>query len=448
MECYEFPKGFLWGAATAAFQIEGAGGPGARGESIWDRYCRTPGNIADSSDGKQACDHYHHFEEDIQLMAKLGLKNYRFSISWPRILPDGVGNINYAGVEFYKKILICLEKYGIRPLVTLYHWDLPQRLQERGGWQSRETVDAFVEYARIVFRELSPWVKDWVTFNEPYCSAFLGHWVGRQAPGIRDYAAAVQVAHHLLLAHGKVVALLRKMDPEARVGIVLNMNSYYPDKDTEADRMAAEWNFQAWNSWFADPVLKGQYPPMVMRTYEREGLAPRQEEGDMEIICQPLDFLGINHYFSQRVSADANVWPVCSRLHRQGDKATDMGWGVYPQGLYDLLVRLDSEYKHLPILITENGAAYQDVVSEDGHIYDIERQEYLIKYIQQVHRAIKTGVNVKGYYLWSFMDNFEWAYGYSKRFGIVYVDYKSQQRAIKQSGYWYSDVIRQNGINL
>lgn len=446
MKKYEFPQGFIWGSATAAFQIEGAGAPQDRGESIWDRYCRTPGNILDGSDGLTACDHFHHFEEDIRLMEQLGLHSYRLSISWPRLLPEGAGKVNEAGLAFYKKLFACLQAHGIRPLVTLYHWDLPQRLQERGGWQNRETIDAFLAYARLAFQEFSPWVKDWVTFNEPYCTSFLGHWVGRQAPGLRDYAAAVQVSHHLLVAHGKTVQLLRQMDPSARIGIVLNMNSYYPRQDTEADRQAAEWNFQAWNSWFADPIFKGSYPRQILEGYAAEGLAPRMEPGDAETIRQPIDFLGINHYFSQLAAAQADSWPTRSALYPLGEDRTEMGWGVYPEGIYDLLVRLDRDYDHPPILITENGAAFRDMVMEDGTVPDPQRQEYLTRYLRQIHRAIQDGVDLRGYYLWSLLDNFEWAHGYTKRFGLIHVDYATQKRTVKQSGHWYANVIRANGF--
>lgn len=446
MEQIQFPKDFLWGSATASFQIEGAGEPAQRGESIWDRYCRTPGNILDGSDGKTACDHFHRFEEDVRLMEQLGLHSYRLSVSWPRILPEGMGRVHQDGLNFYKRLLECLRTHRIQPLVTLYHWDLPQRLQERGGWQNRETVDAFVAYAEILFRELRPWVNNWVTFNEPYCTAFLGHWVGRHAPGIRDYAAAVQVSHHLLLAHGKTVRLLRQTTPNAKIGIVLNMNSYYPHQNTEEDRRAAEWNYQAWTSWFADPIFKGGYPQEVLALYEAEGLAPRREPGDMALIHQPIDFLGLNHYFSETVSANPDVWPTRSETHPLGDTRTAMGWGVYPQGIHDLLARLDRDYQHPPIFITENGAAYPDHPAEDGLVRDPERQDYLARYLYQVHRAIREGVDVRGYYLWSLMDNFEWAFGYTKRFGIVYVDYATQARTVKQSGHWYANVIQNNGF--
>ncbi|WP_077532353.1 GH1 family beta-glucosidase [Massiliimalia massiliensis] len=446
MSMIKFPDNFLWGAATASYQIEGAYNLGGRGESIWDRYCRTPGNIEDGTSGDDGCDHYHHYEEDVKLMKELGLKTYRLSIAWPRIFPEGFGKPNPDGIKFYKKLLTLLKKNGIQAAVTLYHWDLPQKLQEIGGWANRKVVDYFVEYANLMFQELGDLVAYWITLNEPYCTSFLGNWVGRHAPGYHDFGTALLVAHHLLLAHGRTVKAFRATGLRAAIGITLNMNYNYPKTDSVEDRTKAELCHAAWNRWFADPIFKGCYPREAVQCYQEKGIMPKFDSKDLAEMMQPIDFLGLNNYFSVQVSKDANNWPLEAKEENFGDDFTEMGWGINPEGMYDLLMRLTEDYGGVKIYITENGAAFRDLMDHNGEVEDNNRIEFLYRYLSDVHRAIEDGANVQAYYLWSLMDNFEWALGYSKRFGIIYVDYETKQRTIKKSGRWYADVIKHNGF--
>jgi beta-glucosidase len=448
MTAIRFPKNFIWGSATAAYQIEGGYNEDGRGESIWDRYCRMSGNIADGSSGDIACDHYHLYEQDIQLMKYLGLKSYRLSIAWPRIFPDGTGKPNEKGIAFYKNLITLLVKNGIKPAVTLYHWDLPQKLQDIGGWANRQVADYFGQYARYVFKELGDLVPTWITLNEPFCSSFIGYWIGRHAPGYRDYKTAVQAAHNLLLAHGKAVQAYRGSGFKGEIGITLNMDYVYPKTDSPEDKAAAEMSFATLSRWFADPILKGCYPAEVLECYKTKGVMPEIEAGDMAIIHQPVDFLGLNNYYSVKAEKDDNAWPCGVRNSQIGDDFTEMGWGVTPRGLYDLLMRLHRDYDGIKLYITENGAAFRDMVLNSGEVDDSNRKEFLMRYLTEVHHAIQDGVNLHGYYLWSLMDNFEWGFGYTKRFGIVYVDYKTQKRIIKKSGHWYKQVIADNGFEV
>ncbi len=443
-----FPNNFLWGAATAAYQIEGAAREDGRGESIWDRFCKTPGNVENDDTGDVACDHYHHFEEDIKLMKTLGLQAYRLSISWPRVFPQGRGEINPKGLDFYRRLLTLLVENGIKPMVTLYHWDLPQAMQEIGGWQNREVVDCFEAYARRMFTEFGGLVHSWITLNEPYVSAFTGNWFGTHAPGYHDFQTALSVAHGLLLGHGKVVKAFHEMKLPGEIGITLNMNSYYPKTNSPEDIEAAEFSFKAWNGWFSDPIYKGAYPKEVVKLYEERGVMPRVLPGDMETIAQPIDFLGINNYFSQIASSNPKHWPVPIEDSFYGKDHTEMGWGVNPEGIHDLLVHLSEDYNYPKLYITENGAAFRDMVNSKGEVEDTLRVEYLTRYLSQLHRAVEEGVNLQAYFAWSLMDNFEWAHGYSKRFGIIHIDYETQKRTIKQSGYWYANVIKNNGFTL
>lgn len=442
----QFPKDFLWGAATASYQIEGAYDEDGRGESIWDRYCRTPGNILDGSSGDIGCDHYHRYEEDVKLMKKIGIRSYRLSISWSRIFPSGYGEPNMAGLLFYKNLITCLHENGIDAAVTLYHWDLPQKLQDIGGWANPLVVDYFVSYAKFIFEELGDQVSMWITFNEPFCSAFLGNWEGRHAPGYHDFETALTVAHHLLLAHGKTVGLYRTMNLTAKIGITLNMNYNYPATQKAEDIHAAALSHGAWNNWFAEPVMKGTYPEELVKLYQEKGVMPKIEEEDMQMIAQPVDFLGLNHYFSVKVKASEEGWPLPVKEECYGADFTEMGWGINPEGLKDILLRLHEDYGSIPIYITENGAAFRDIVNSQGEVEDTGRIEFLRRYLASVSQAIEEGVNLKGYFLWSLMDNFEWALGYSKRFGLIHVDYETKKRTIKQSGYWYADVIQKNGF--
>lgn len=447
MNRYQFPQDFLWGAATASYQIEGGWNEDGKGESIWDRFSHTPGRIEDGTTGDVGCDHYHRYEEDINIMKTLGLKAYRLSLSWPRIFPSGGGEPNAAGVAFYRNLLTRLREEGIHTTVTLYHWDLPQALQDKGGWVNRDTADAFERYARFVFAAFDGLVDDWITLNEPICASFLSYWRGVHAPGMQDYGAAIYAAHHLLLAHGKAVQAFAAMKMHGRIGITLNMSCCYPASEREADRLAAERLHAAENSWFADPVLKGRYPEAALGCYHGH-LAVPVRPGDMDVIASPIDFLGINNYFAVSVEDAPQAWPLGVKSRFVGKDHTEMGWGISPDGFRDLLLRLKQDYGAIPIYITENGCACNDIVDVHGEIPDGNRIDFLTRYLVAIHQALAEGVNIKGYYQWSLLDNFEWVYGYSKRFGMVYVDYETKKRTIKQSGYWYRDVMASNGFSL
>ena len=441
-----FPKEFLWGATTASYQIEGAAFEDGKGESIWDRFAHTPGRISDGTNGDVGCDHYHLYKDDIAIMKELGLQAYRLSISWPRIFPDGTGQPNAKGIEFYKNLLEELRANGIKTMVTLYHWDLPQTLQDKGGWVNRQIADDFELYARHVFEQLDGLVDWWITFNEPFCSAFLGYWKGVHAPGIQDYSSALAASHHLLLAHGKAVRAFRETGTKGEIGITLNMDYYYPLNDCDEDRRAAELSHAAFNAWFADPIFKGKYPEAMLDFYRDKVVLPEIHESDLALISEKLDFLGLNHYFSDTNTPCPDKWPLGVKTDFIGGDRTDMGWGINPDGFYDLLMRLNKDYGDIPIYITENGCATRDIVNVRGEVEDHNRIDFLTRYISAAHRALKDGVNLKGYYQWSLLDNFEWSFGFSKRFGIVHVDYKTLKRTIKKSGRWYSEVIAENGF--
>ncbi|SMB84760.1 GH1 family beta-glucosidase [Deinococcus hopiensis] len=429
-----FPSNFLWGTATASFQIEGAAHEDGRLPSIWDTFCAEPGRISDGSNGDVACDHYHRWEQDLDLIQSLGLSAYRFSIAWPRIIPTGTGAINEAGLDFYDRLVDGLIARGIQPHVTLYHWDLPQTLQDRGGWENRDTAYAFADYAAVVAARLGDRVKSYATFNEPWCVSILSNEIGHHAPGKQDRKAALAVAHHLHLAHGLALSRLRALNLTSQLGIVLNLTPAYPATDNEADRTAATLADGKGNRWFLDPILKGQYPHDIWEHYGAEVL-PNVLPGDLELASQPIDFLGVNYYSRAFVSAGGKTLP-------EGTEYTDMGWEVYPEGLRDLLVRLHRDYQLPDLYITENGAAYPDVVSEDGQVHDGERTQYLQRHFQSALDAVQAGVPLKGYFVWSLLDNFEWAFGYSKRFGIVHVDYATQKRTVKDSALWLRDFLR------
>jgi beta-glucosidase len=446
----QFPTDFCWGAATASYQIEGATREDGRGESIWDRFCATPGNVLNNDNGDIACDHYHRYREDVQLMKELGHNAYRFSIAWPRILPTGRGQVNTAGLDFYDRLVDALLAQHIEPFATLYHWDLPQALQDEvGGWASRETASAFAEYADIVSRRLGDRVHQWITLNEPYVSAFQGHEVGEHAPGLRDPRVAWQASHHLLLAHGLAVPLLRSNgDPRTRVGITLSLSPVEPATASQDDRLLAQFLDGKSNRWFLDPVFRGSYPKDVLDLLPSFGdIVPQGEAGDAAIIARPLDFLGINYYSRMIVhQRPGSKFGTFDTIHPEGAAYTEMGWEVHPSGLYDLLTRLHKEYQIPALYVTENGAAYKDVISEDGQVHDPLRVQYLRDHFTHAHTAISEGVPLNGYFVWSLMDNFEWALGYTKRFGIVYIDYPTQRRIVKDSGKWYSDVIKRKAL--
>jgi beta-glucosidase len=436
-----FPHGFRFGAATAAIQIEG--GTNQRGESIWDSFSRVPGSVADGGTPDVACDHYHRWQEDLDLMAELGLRTYRFSISWPRILPDGAGRPSRAGVDFYRRLLEGLWEREIQPLATLYHWDLPQALHDRGGWPARETAYRFAEYAALVFEELGDLVDDWVTINEPWVVAFLGHGFGTKAPGRRDWAEAIQVAHHVLLGHGLAVGALRELGrDDATIGITLDLWPTCAASPSREDEAAARRWDGAHNRWFLDPVLRGAYPADVVAWYEpRFGRLDAVHDGDLELISRPIDFLGVNYYSRDVVGAAPANGPLELARATPRGPTTGMGWEVAPDSFHALLVRLKREYGDVPISITENGAAYDDPVPANGLVEDPERLEYLRGHLDAVRRAVADGVDVRSYFTWSLLDNFEWEHGYDKRFGIVYVDYETQRRIPKRSALWYRDFI-------
>ncbi len=445
----QFPEGFLWGAATAAYQIEGAAAEDGRGPSIWDTFSHTPGAVHGGDTGDVACDHYHRWPLDLQLMREMGLGAYRFSVAWPRVLPQGTGQVNQAGLDFYDRLVDALLESGITPFVTLYHWDLPQALQDRGGWASRDTAQAFAAYAEAVVRRLGDRVRHWITHNEPWVVAFPSHYEGRHAPGLRDLGVALAVAHNLLLSHGLAVPVLRAGSPGAEVGITLNFSPARPASPSPEDAEAARRFDDALNHWFLDPVFGRGYPEGLVRIYGER--MPPIAPGDMETIAAPLDFLGVNYYFPAIVRAvPAAVEPAGAaqlapdELVAAGHTLTAMGWPVVPEALRDLLVHIHARCAPRAIYITENGAAFRDE-PVDGAVDDPRRIAYLREHIAAAREAIDVGMPLRGYFVWSLLDNFEWAHGYSRRFGLVYVDYTTQRRIPKASADWYRRVIAANG---
>ncbi len=440
-----FPANFVWGSATASYQIEGAVREDGRGPSIWDTYSHTPGKTSEGDTGDIACDHYHLYKQDVALMREIGLDSYRFSIAWPRIIPTGRGVVNQKGLDFYDRLVDELLKNDIQPYATLYHWDLPQTLQDAGGWTNRVTAEAFAEYADVVSRRLGDRVKGWITLNEPWCSAALGHMMGMHAPGSRSVHDGVRAGHHLLLGHGLALPTLRRNNsrPDAEFGITLSLNYFEPGDDTaeaqEATIMADAFS----NRWFLDPLFKGVYPDVLDSMFNPH--LPIQS-GDMEIISGALDFLGVNYYFRSMPLAveDANTFTLKTRQPKES-QYTHMGWEVYPEGLHKLLVRLHQDYAPAKQYITENGSAFIDTLIEDQSgpvVHDPDRLNYLRNHFEAARLAIRDGVPLAGYFVWSLMDNFEWAYGYSRRFGLTYTDYPTQRRILKDSGKWYQQFLR------
>ena len=431
----QFPPGFVWGVATSSFQIEGAAQEDGKGESIWDRFCRVPGAIADASNGDVACDHYHRLASDLDLIASLGVDAYRFSVSWPRVLPDGAGALNARGLAFYERLVDGLLLRGVRPYLTLNHWDLPQALQERGGWAARDTVHRFVEYALGVQRRLGDRVAAITTHNEPWVIAVLGHEKGNFAPGLKSRKTANQVAHHLLLSHGLALQALHAEAATAKLGIVLNLAHTEPATDSAADRECARMDDLRGRCWYTDPLFKGRYPQEVLDELGAD--APLIEAGDMAAIATPMDYLGVN-YYSRNVSSAGKPFDKATG----GLALTEMDWEIYPRGLTELLLTLHRDYTLPPVYITENGGAFKDPMI-DGRVHDADRTEYLQTHIAAMADAMKQGVPMAGYMVWSLMDNFEWSSGYAKRFGIVHVDYATQQRTLKDSALWYREFLRQ-----
>lgn len=442
-----FPKEFLWGAATASYQVEGAFDEDGKGESIWDRFSHTPGKVLNGDTGDVACDHYHRYRDDVKLMRNLGLKAYRFSISWPRIFPSGGGRPNQKGLDFYRSLVDALLNAGIKPVATLYHWDLPQALQDKGGWPQRDTAEYYADYAAYMFEKLGDSVALWITHNEPWVVSVLGYGIGVHAPGIRDLSLAVKAAHNLLLSHGKAVKIFRDLKlGDSKIGITLNLTPVYPASSSEADKEAARRYDGFSNRWFLDPIFKGRYPEDLMEVFGGAGYLPQIDSHDFDVIAAPIDFLGVNYYTRTVVQASEANRPLMASQVEPKTNITEMGWEIYPQGLYDLLTRIHKEYGGPLIYITENGAAFKDTVNESGEVEDNQRIDYFKQHFIRLHEAIRDGVKVAGYFAWSLMDNFEWAYGYSKRFGIVYVDYPTQERIPKKSALWYRGVIEENGV--
>jgi beta-glucosidase len=430
-----FPADFCWGVATSAFQIEGASEADGKGPSIWDTFCQRPGVIADASDGRVACDHYHRLDEDLDLIAALGVDAYRFSIAWPRVQPTGEGAWNEAGLAFYDRLVDGLLARGVRPHLTLNHWDLPEALQTGGGWAQRSTVDRYVDYALTMARRYGDRVAAITTHNEPWVVATLGHDAGIFAPGIRDRAVAAQVSHHLLLSHGRAIRAMRSAGCHVPMGIVLNLSPTVPATDSEADRARARLEDGRLLRWYMDPLFGRGYPADVLADLGAQ--APQVEPGDFADIAVAMDFLGINYYTRSVASAGLPWVPGSSGL-----PLTDMGWEIHAPSLTTLLQRLAQDYPVPPLTITENGGAFPDPLS-DGVVHDTDRTDYLATHIEAVAEAMRQGVPVNGYFVWSLFDNFEWASGYAKRFGIVHVDYATQRRTPKASAHWYRRLIQQ-----
>jgi beta-glucosidase len=450
----DFPDGFLWGAATASYQIEGAAHDGGRGASVWDTFSHTPGKVANGHTGDVACDHYNLVERDVAMMAELGLQTYRFSISWSRVMPAGRGKVNADGLAFYHRLVELLLAHDIVPCPTLFHWDLPQPLEDAGGFRNRDTASWFGDYAALMARELGDQVSMWSTFNEPWCYAYLGHGAGVHAPGLTDPEAAVTVAHHELLAHGTAVQAMRAEHDGLQLGIVINPSNIRSEGSPPAPEDQLDLVDAIHNRWWFDGVLRGEYPNDLINAYGH--LAAAVRPGDLATIAQPIDWLGINYYFDvllrglrpAEASEPLLQYPTTSGITESPtrDIHTDMGWPITPEGFTELLVRLDADYPNLPpIYITENGAAYDDPVI-NGRCDDPRRIDYLDLHLRAVKDAIDEGVDIRGYYQWSLMDNFEWSLGYDKRFGLVHVDFETMDRTPRESAFWYREVIKRNGL--
>jgi beta-glucosidase len=444
-----FPADFLWGAATSAYQIEGAWNEDGKGESIWDRYTHQRFKIQNAENGDVACDHYQRLEEDVALLKRLGVKAYRFSSAWTRVLPNGHGQVNLKGLDFYRRLVDLLLEAGIQPVCTLYHWDLPQAIQDQDGWANKDTTNWFAEYAQVMFEALSDRVQYWATHNEPWVVAFAGHGYGTMAPGMADISLAYKVIHHILLSHGKALQVFRQGGYAGQIGIAVDIEDTLPASESDEDLQACQRYAEHYAWLCTEPLLKGHYPQMLMDWLGR--MAPQTTPEDMQLIHQPLDFLGINYYRGMQVKFDpdggylkCNALPVTAPLYG----FTEMGWGVHPQGLKSVLLNLKDHYCNPKIFITENGCATPDTVNLDGTVSDWQRVDYLRSHLSAAHAAIAAGANLQGYFHWSLMDNFEWARGYSKRFGLVYIDFSNLERIPKDSFSWYQSVIARNGTEL
>lgn len=440
-----FPADFLWGVATSAQQIEGAVQHEGRGKSIWDHFAEQPGKIADQTKPSVACDHYHLWRDDVERLRWLGVNAYRFSVAWPRILPEGHGRVNLAGLDFYDRLVDALLTAGIAPYLTLYHWDLPQVLQERGGWTARDTVSAFAELTDAISRRLGDRVNHWVTHNEPWCSSHLGHEQGAHAPGLREPMAALRAAHHLMLSHGRAIEVVRANSPGAQVGLVNITSPAQPFTDTDADRDAARQFDGSFNRWFLDPLFRGSYPADTVEDRVRRGHLRSAEmdfvqPGDLAVMSTPIDFLGLNYYSRTVVKAGADGAPQAVPM-APAHELTDMGWEVYPQGLTQALERIHRDYAPRTIHVTENGAAFADAPGETTSFADTRRVDFLHSHIAAAGDAIAAGIPLSGYFVWSLLDNFEWGEGLAKRFGLFHVDFATQRRTPRDSAHWYREYL-------
>lgn len=439
MTSMKFPTNFLWGAASAAYQIEGAWNEDGKGESIWDRFSHTPDHISDKTTGDVACDHYHRYPEDIAIMRKIGLKAYRFSVAWSRIQPTGRGPVNLPGLDYYDRLTDALLAANIEPFITLHHWDYPQALFDQGGWVNRDNLAYFADYSAIIVKRLGDRIRRWTTFNEPGVIAWNGYANAEHAPGERDEKKARQVIHNLMVAHGLAVQAIRGVDPGLEVGIVLSEWGADPASDDPADIAAANRFWNITETAFLHPLFTGHYHPEMIEAAGAD--LPEIKSGDMALISQKLDFVGINSYSRHVISATKG------RLEKiPGSEYTEMGWEVCAPAFRRMLVKINRDYHLPPIYITENGSAFVDVVTPDGKIHDERRLDYLRQHFLQIRLAMQDGVDIRGYFVWSLTDNFEWAHGFTKRFGLVRVDYDTQQRTIKDSGEWYSSVIATNSV--
>ncbi len=449
-----FPPGFAFGVATASYQIEGAVTEGGRRPSIWDTFAHTPGKTLNGDTGDVACDHYHRYAEDVELIASLGVTHYRFSLAWPRIQPDGKGPLNPAGLDFYARLVDSLLSHGIQPWVTLYHWDLPQALEDAGGWPARDTAHRFADYAAATYQRLGDRVSHWTTLNEPWCSAFLGYFTGRHAPGRREPAASIRAVHHLLLGHGLATSAMRGLRSSNELGITLNLWPVSAASDSPSDVDAARRVDGISNRFFLDPILLGHYPADVL-----EDLAPVTDlthlhDGDEQAIAAPIDLLGVNYYTGLQVKEGAgnpeSGWVGSPNVESvpRGFPTTDMGWEIEPDGLRRLLLRLRQDYPTTPLYITENGIALRDSPDADGKVDDPDRIAFIDGHLRAAAQALADGVDLRGYFLWTFTDNFEWSFGFSKRFGLFYLDYPTQRRIPKTSAAWFAQVAKTGELPL
>lgn len=442
-----FPKDFIWGIGNGAYQSEGAWNEDGKGESIWDRFGHIPGNILNGENGDVTSDFYHRYKEDIALIKNMGIPNFRMSIAWTRVFPTGTGEVNPAGVAFYHDVIDELLRNDIEPMVTLYMWDLPQKLQDKGGWVNRETALAFEKYAELLFKEYGDKVKNWVTFDEPFCGAFIGHYIGSYAPGYKDFSMALQVSYHMLLAHGFAVRACHKYCEQGSIGIALNLSDCKPASDDLEDIEAAYIADGYRNRWFLDPIYKGSFPRDMLDWYSSRGVVlPEIREDDLKIMSERQDFLGMNYYSPHFFVKDKEIWPIECRSVKVGYPVNAINWEIVPEALYNIMNRVRRDYGDIEIKITENGSCDSDLVNRNHEVIDQPRIDYMHEHLLQINRAIKNGIRVTAYYAFCFTDNVEWALGFSKRFGLVYVDFSTQERIVKESGKWYSEVIANNGF--